>query len=150
MQVVRQGKRVVFDSRARAWDTPDLGKEREFARKVRTLSGNYQLLQLAPWLMSRENPLRFEFVCHKLLRLVMPFALAALLMASVFVPGTFYRSALLLQAAFYGLSVLAVLKLSRGPLAGMADAALTFVTLNGAAAMAFVNFMTGRKTVWMR
>jgi hypothetical protein len=32
----------------------------------------------------------------------------------------------------------------------MADAALTFVTLNGAAAMAFVNFMTGRKTVWMR
>jgi len=54
MQVARQGKRIVFEDRARAWDTPDLGKGREFARKVRTLSGNYQLLQLAPWLLTGE------------------------------------------------------------------------------------------------
>ena len=71
-----------FRARARAWDSPDLGGQREFARKVRTLSGNYQLLQLAPWLLSRENPLRFEFVSHKLLRLAVPFALAILLVAS--------------------------------------------------------------------
>ncbi|MGC2369216.1 MAG: glycosyltransferase family 2 protein, partial [Candidatus Sulfotelmatobacter sp.] len=43
MQVVKQGKRVVFEPRARAWDSPDLGGGLEFARKVRTLSGNYQL-----------------------------------------------------------------------------------------------------------
>jgi hypothetical protein len=49
MQIVRQGKRVIFDSRARAWDAPNLGNGREFARKVRTLGGNYQLLQLLPW-----------------------------------------------------------------------------------------------------
>src|SRR5437868_3299459 len=72
MQVVRQGFRVVFDPRARAWDSPNLGTSREFARKVRTLSGNYQLLQLAPWLLGSRNPLRFEFVSHKLLRLVLP------------------------------------------------------------------------------
>src|SRR5262249_6486288 len=48
MNVVRLGARVVFDPRARAWDLPDLGTERELTRKVRTLSGNYQLLQLAP------------------------------------------------------------------------------------------------------
>jgi len=48
MQVVRQGKRVVLDARARAWDQPNLGTGREFSRKVRTLSGNYQLLQLRP------------------------------------------------------------------------------------------------------
>ena len=52
MQVVRQGKRVVLDERARAWDNPNLGTTREFSRKVRTLGGNYQLLQLAPWLLS--------------------------------------------------------------------------------------------------
>ncbi len=57
MQVVRQGSRVIFDSRARAWDLPDLGTGREFARKVRTLSGNYQLLQIAPWLLVR---IRFD------------------------------------------------------------------------------------------
>jgi biofilm PGA synthesis N-glycosyltransferase PgaC len=149
MQVARQGKRIVFEDRARAWDTPDLGKGREFARKVRTLSGNYQLLQLAPWLLTGENPVRFEFVSHKLLRLVVPFALLILLITCVFLPGPFFKSVLALQLAFYALGLLALLKLSRGPLASMADAALTFVMLNGAAAMAFVNFMTGRKAVWM-
>jgi biofilm PGA synthesis N-glycosyltransferase PgaC len=150
MQVVRQGKRVVFEARARAWDSPDLGAEREFARKVRTLSGNYQLVQLAPWLVTRENPVLFEFVSHKLLRLAVPFALAVLLVASIFLPGPVYRSALVLQAVFYGLSLLAGLRLSLGPVNRMADAALTFVVLNSAAAMAFVNFVTGRKTVWVR
>jgi cellulose synthase/poly-beta-1,6-N-acetylglucosamine synthase-like glycosyltransferase len=150
MQVVRQGKRVVFESRARAWDSPDLGSEREFARKVRTLSGNYQLVQLAPWLLSSKNPVRFEFVSHKLLRLAVPFALAILLVASMVLPAPVYRSALVLQAVFYGLSLLAGLRLSRGPLSSMSDAALTFVMLNGAAAVAFVNFLTGRKAVWIR
>ena len=76
MNVARKGLRVGFDPRARAWDTPDLGREREFRRKVRTLTGNYQLLQLAPWLLRRENPLRFDFISHKLTRLVVPFASA--------------------------------------------------------------------------
>jgi hypothetical protein len=150
MQVVRQKKRVVFDLRARAWDDPDLGAEREFARKVRTLGGNYQLVQMAPWLLKSENPVRFEFVSHKLLRLVAPFALTAILIASLVLSGPVYRSALALQAVFYGLSLLAALHLSRGPLARMSDAALTFVVLNSAAAVAFVNFVTGRKTVWIR
>ena len=48
MHVVRRGARVIFDPRARAWDSPDQGTAQEFTRKVRTLSGNYQLLQLAP------------------------------------------------------------------------------------------------------
>jgi len=150
MQVARQGKRVVFEPRARAWDSPDLGADREFARKVRTLSGNYQLVQLAPWLLSGENPIRFEFISHKLLRLAVPFALAAVLVASMVLSGPVYRSALALQALFYGLSLLAGLRLSRGPWARMADAALTFVVLNSAAAVAFVNFVTGRKAVWIR
>jgi cellulose synthase/poly-beta-1,6-N-acetylglucosamine synthase-like glycosyltransferase len=149
MQVVRQGKRVIFDARARAWDT-DLGADREFSRKVRTLSGNYQLLQLAPWLLSGENSLRFEFVSHKLLRLAVPFALVALLISSMVSPGVVYRSALVLQGLFYGLSLLAGLRLMRGPLASVADAARTFVVLNGAAALAFVNFLTGRKAAWIR
>jgi cellulose synthase/poly-beta-1,6-N-acetylglucosamine synthase-like glycosyltransferase len=150
MQVVRLGKRVVLEPRARAWDSPDLGADREFARKVRTLSGNYQLLQLAPWLLSRDNPIRFEFVSHKLLRLAVPFELVAIFIASIALPGSLYRGVLALQALFYGLSLLAVLRLSLGPVAGMADAARTFVVLNLAAGMAFVNFVTGRKTAWIR
>lgn len=150
MHVARLGKRVLFEPRARAWDSPDLGKDREFARKVRTLSGNYQLLQLAPWLLTAENPLRFEFVSHKLLRLVVPFALTLLFVSPILVGGFFYRTAFVLQVLFYGMSLLAALRFNRGPLARISDAAFTFVVLNAAAAVAFANFLTGRKAVWAR
>ena len=150
MQVVRRGKRVIFDPRARAWDSPDLGTEREFSRKVRTLFGNYQLVQLEPWLLSWKNPLLFEFISHKLLRLAVPFALAALLFASSVLAAPFYRFAFVLQVLFYGLSLLAILRIKRGPLARASDAALTFVLLNSAAAVAFAKFITRSKTVWAR
>jgi cellulose synthase/poly-beta-1,6-N-acetylglucosamine synthase-like glycosyltransferase len=151
MQVVRQGKRVVLDARARAWDNPNLGTEREFSRKVRTLSGNYQLLQLVPWLLSSRNPIRFEFVSHKLLRLAVPFALAALLAASFGLSSPFYRVMLILQLVFYSMSVLALSRLVKGGvLARFADAAGTFVLLNGAAVVAFANFVARRRAAWTR
>jgi poly-beta-1,6-N-acetyl-D-glucosamine synthase len=150
MQVVRRGFRVVFDARARAWDSADLESGQEFARKVRTLSGNYQLLQLAPWLLTSANPIRFEFVSHKLLRLVVPFALAGILVASLVLRAPVYRLALALQVAFYGLSFLAIAQLKRGPVARLADAAFTFVVLNTAAVVAFANFVSGRKAAWIR
>lgn len=150
MNVVRQGSRVVFDDRAHAWDLASQGTGREFARKVRTLTGNYQLLQLAPWLLSAKNPIRFEFVSHKLCRLFVPFALAAALVSSALLSGVFFRAALLLQLAFYGLGMLATLQPGRGLLARGADAAFTFVLLNAAALVAFGKFVSGRKPVWTR
>ena len=150
MQVVRKGARVVFDSRARAWDSADLGQRPEFMRKVRTLNGNYQLLQLAPWLLSAKNPIRFEFVSHKVLRLMVPFALLASLTSSLFVPQPFYRAVLAAQIVFYGLSLAAIAGLKIGPLSRVADLARTFVVLNSAAVLAFMNFVTGRKASWVR
>lgn len=151
MQVVRQGKRVVLDERARAWDNPNLGTTREFSRKVRTLGGNYQLLQLAPWLLSSQNSIRFEFISHKLLRLIIPVALAALLVASFGLRGPLYRTILVLQLVFYFLSLLALSRLvRRGMLARIADAAGAFVLLNGAAVVALANFVSGRRTAWTR
>ncbi len=150
MQIVRRGSRVIFDARARAWDSPDLGEGREFSRKVRTLSGNYQLLQLAPWLLSSQNAIRFEFITHKLSRLAVPFALLALLIASMFLPQPFYRAALGVQLAFYALSLAALAGVKIGPLSRIADPARTFVVLNSAAIVAFINFVTGRKAIWVR
>lgn len=150
MHVARSGARVVFDGRAKVWDAPDLGARREFERKVRTLSGNYQLLQIAPWLLGGDNPMRFEFVSHKLLRLVAPFALAAALVSTAFLPTPLYRAALLAQIVFYAFGFLGMLPGRKGPLTRMADAAYTFVMLNVAALMAFGNFITGRKELWIR
>ena len=150
LHVARQGARVVFDPRARAWDSPDLGSGREFGRKVRTLTGNYQLLQLAPWLLGRENPLRFRFVSHKLLRLIVPFALATMLLTSLAVPHAFYRTAFVCQSIFYVLSLFALTDLRPGPFARAANAAFALIVLNAAAIVAFSNFVTGRKEVWVR
>jgi len=107
-------------------------------------------VRLAPWLLSKANPVKFEFVSHKLLRLVMPFALAAVLMSSLLLREPIYRIALWVQLGFYALSLLAMAKLKLGMLARMADAAFTFVVLNTAAVVAFGNFVTGRKAAWGR
>jgi poly-beta-1,6-N-acetyl-D-glucosamine synthase len=150
MHVARQGSRVVFDSRAHAWDVANQGTGREFSRKVRTLTGNYQLVQLAPWLLSGENPIRFEFISHKLFRLLVPFALAAALAACGLLHAPFYRVALVLQLAFYVLALFAMLQHGRGILSRAADAAFTFLLLNAAALVAFGKFVSGRKPVWTR
>ena len=148
MAIVRTGHRVLFDGRAHAWDTPNLGGRREFARKVRTLSGNYQLVQLAPWLLGNTNPLRFEFVSHKLMRLAAPFALALALLSSALIQEPFYRAATIAQLAFYLVALLERPLVHAGPLGRIAGAAWTFVVLNAAALVAFTNFVTGRKPVW--
>lgn len=149
MDVVRQGYRVLFDTRARAWDDPDLGTEREFNRKVRTLYGNYQLLQLAPWLLKKENPLRFALVSHKLLRLIMPFAVVAAIASSAALPEAFYRAAFWTQVGVYALSFLRLAGLKLGPISRLTDVAYTFVALNAAALVAFSKFITGQKAVWV-
>lgn len=150
MQVVRQGARVVFDSRARIWDVPDLGKRREFARKVRTLSGIYELLKLQPWLLTPANPVLFEFISHKLLRLAVPFALCAALISSFLIPSFIYRMAFVLQFMFYILGAWGTLPRRYKPLTRATDTALTFVLLNAAALVAFANFVAGRKPAWGR
>lgn len=151
MEVVRQGKRVVFDNRACAWDRENSESEAEFSRKVRTLSGNYQLVQLAPWILSRQNPLRGRFLAHKLLRLAIPFALAAMLVASFVLKPPFYKLALALQLVVYGLGFLALARMPKPRLlARVADAAGVFMLLNTAAVVAFANFVAGRKIVWSR
>ncbi len=150
MNVVRQGSRVAFDDRAHAWDLATQGTGREFSRKVRTLTGNYQLLQLAPWLLSGKNSIRFEFISHKLCRLLVPFALAAMLLSCAVLSGTLFRVALVLQLAFYALGLFASGHHGRGLVARGADAAFTFVLLNAAAAVAFAKFVSGRKPVWTR
>ena len=149
MNVAKHGFRVVFDERARAWDTPDLGASREFSRKVRTLTGNYQLLQLAPWLLSSENPIRFQYFSHKLSRLIVPFALVVALVSAALLSGPFYRFAFWAQVAFYGLSLLGWTGWKLGPVSRLSDVAYTFAALNMAALVAFANFITGRKAVWM-
>lgn len=148
LRIASQRARVIFEPRAVAWDeTPDQ-VEREFRRKVRTLVGNYQMMRIAPWILSRENPLRFEFVCHKLLRLLVPFALVAAFVSSMLLSGTLYHIAFDAQIALCLLAGLARVRPRLGIITRIANISLAFLVLNAAAAVALFYFVSGKKQVW--
>jgi len=148
MHVTRMGKRVVFQPKAIAHDRIFEEKGKEFTRKVRTLTGNYQLLRLAPWLISANNPLLFRFISHKLLRLLVPLLLILVLVASAMSVGTFYRAVFSLQILFYLSAALGMAIPSAKRFRPVAIAN-TFVMLNAAAVLAFYNFIVGRNRVWV-
>ncbi len=147
MHVARMGKRIVFQPSAIARDRLFDGKGKEFSRKVRTLTGNYQLLRLAPWLLSPVNPLLFRLISHKILRLMVPLLLVLMVAASGLSRGPFYRGAFWLQILFY---TFAALGMAIPPTRKFRPVAIanTFVMLNAAAALAFYNFIAGRSDVW--
>lgn len=148
MHAARKGKRVIFQPKAIARDRLFAAKGKEFSRKVRTLTGNYQLLRLAPWLLTAKNPILFRFVSHKLMRLSVPFLLMVMLVTSAVVPGTFFLTMFWLQIGFYFLALVGSLipDSRRFKLIAIAN---TFVMLNVAAALAFYNFIAGRNRVWV-
>jgi biofilm PGA synthesis N-glycosyltransferase PgaC len=148
MNVARAGKRVIFLPSAIARDRIFNEPGKEFSRKVRTLTGNYQLLRFAPWLLTPANPLLFRFVSHKILRLLVPLLLVLMLVASAMIGGAFYRTILALQVIFYiGAFCGSFMPYTKRfkPVA----IAHTFVMLNVAAALAFYNFVARRKDVWV-
>ena len=149
MHIARMGKRVVFQPSAIARDRIFAQKGKEFSRKVRTLTGNYQLLRLATWLLSPANPLLFRFISHKLLRLAGSSVLDP--HAGGFRIGQRAHSTgspFWLQVLFYVLAGFGALSPSTRKYKPIAIAN-TFVMLNTAAALAFYNFIAGRNRVWV-
>jgi len=72
LSIIRQGYRSVVDPRASVYDMWPEKVESEFHRKVRTLAGNFQLFQLAPWTLTPQNRVLFQLLSHKAARLVVP------------------------------------------------------------------------------
>ena len=107
MRLVQRGYRVQFEPGARAFDLAANDAASELRRKVRTLAGNFQLLRYEPrFLVPGRNPVWLQFSSHKLARLLVPYALLALLVSSAFLVTTaaVYALAFTAQAAFYGLA----------------------------------------------
>jgi cellulose synthase/poly-beta-1,6-N-acetylglucosamine synthase-like glycosyltransferase len=76
MAVVLRGWRVVHEPHAVAYDQLPDEIHDEYRRKIRTLAGNFQLLSLMPNLMLPwKNPVWFQFLSHKVLRLLTPWLL---------------------------------------------------------------------------
>jgi poly-beta-1,6-N-acetyl-D-glucosamine synthase len=143
MQVALQGYRVVHDERAHAFDCLPERTRDEFRRKVRTLSGCLQLAARLPAVLSpRRNPIWLQFVSHKLLRLLAPWGLLVLFVASLLLPGPFYQTIFVCQAICY-IAALLGLWTPAGRWRPFAAAA-SFLVLNSAAWVAFWVWAAGR------
>jgi cellulose synthase/poly-beta-1,6-N-acetylglucosamine synthase-like glycosyltransferase len=154
MRLRLQQRLITLSPEALAFDQA-FADERELGRKVRTLAGNYQLFARMPRLVVPVlNPSWFETFSHKLMRLVCPWALVALALASVsalsapppaLAPSLRIAVAGLVagQAGFYGVAAL-------GDRAGaLGRVARTFVVLNYAAVAGLWRYLRGaQKVTW--
>jgi cellulose synthase/poly-beta-1,6-N-acetylglucosamine synthase-like glycosyltransferase len=149
MRLVLRGHRVGFSETATALDERRFAVEKEYDRKVRTLTG---VIQLCAWLpavlVPIRNPIWLQFVFHKLLRFLTPYVFAVFVFASIgAIAMAVPRGAVLGAGAALGaLAIAAVLVLAASRRARSAvragllmQAALVKATMNG---------LRGRWDVW--
>jgi glycosyltransferase involved in cell wall biosynthesis len=149
LSIIRQGYRSVVDQNAYVYDTWPKKVEGEFHRKVRTLAGNFQLFQLAPWTLTLRNPVLFQLVSHKVLRLVVPYLLALMLISAIVLAASapLYMAFAILQIigwtiAFVGLRYkIPVLHRAAAPAGAL-------LVLNAAAVVGLYKFLFTRGPLW--
>ncbi|MFP6906153.1 MAG: glycosyltransferase family 2 protein [Verrucomicrobiota bacterium] len=108
MRVVLQGYRCVFEAGAMAYDTPSTTAGKEFVRKRRTIAGNLQVVRQCPDIVKPwKNPIWFQYVSHKLIRLASPGVLLVLFACNLaLLDRTLYQVAFAGQLGFYLLAYL--------------------------------------------
>jgi len=143
LSALRAGKRVVFEPSARAYDDVAQDIAREKVRKVRTLTGNFQSFFRHRWLFSpRANPIWWQFLSHKVARLLVPYALLVLLAAPLLSGDALLMGLWCVQIAFYTLALGKCLGW-RGCQGSVAAFSLLFVEMNAAAVVAAWSYVTG-------
>jgi glycosyltransferase involved in cell wall biosynthesis len=149
LAIIRQGYRSVLDRTAFVTDTWPGKVAGEFQRKVRTLAGNYQLVSLAPWVLSLRNRVLFQLVSHKLLRLVVPYFFALLLVSSTWlgVDSTGWRVVAVLQWIFW-LAALLALRVRIPLVQRFAAAGSALLVLNVAAVAGLYKFLFTAGPLW--
>ena len=111
--VIEQGRRLVFESEACAYEVAIPAAEREFWRKVRLITRGLRGLILRKRLL---NPFRYGFyalslLSHKLLRRLVPVFLLLMLLSSILASSgsAFYIGVALAQICFYSLACIGYL-----------------------------------------
>jgi cellulose synthase/poly-beta-1,6-N-acetylglucosamine synthase-like glycosyltransferase len=148
LQAFFRGYRVVFDPEAVATDYPT-AEGGEFRRKLRTLAGLWQLHLREPRLFARANRMRFHFLSYKFARLVLPWAVLLIWGATLALPGSGFRTFLLVDELALGALALVDYAVPKGfPLKRISSPARTFLTMNAAALLAAPFLLAAPGTVW--
>ncbi len=153
MQAVARGYRCLFEPEALVFDEPSKSTRQEAVRKRRTIAGVAQLVRLFPqWLLPWRNPLWFEYVSHKLLRLGSPLFMAATLAANLcLLQMPMYRVLLIAQMAFYTAALVGWCYQLAGRGSSLFGPPLMFVTLNLTTAAALWDALFARyRVTWQK
>jgi cellulose synthase/poly-beta-1,6-N-acetylglucosamine synthase-like glycosyltransferase len=153
MKIARRGYRILFAPGARAWDRAAATARDEFARKVRTIAGNFQLFARESWLLHPfRNRLWVQTISHKGLRLLSPFGLAVAFGANLMLlDSPLYRGLLLGQLVFYLAAFGGYLLRNARTKIPFLSFPYTFCLLHWTTVVAYARFLTGRQTVtWER
>ncbi len=153
LQIVEQGYRCVFEPRAVVWDRPSRSPRQEAVRKRRTIAGAAQLVVNHPrWLLPWKNPIWFEYVSHKLLRLLSPVLLV--LVAAANWPlrhEPLYAVTYSLQLGLYLAALIGWAFQRLGQKAVLFAPPLLFVTLNSVTLAALWDALRGRfRPTWRK
>lgn len=141
VRLLRRGLRTVFVPQARVFDRAETSAAGEFRRKARTLAGNFQSFSRQRWLFDpRRNPVFWQFLSHKVFRLLVPYAMALCLLAALLGEGAFLAAMLLVQLAFYALGAAGFL----GVNSRITNFIRVFLQMNAAAVVGAVRWATGR------
>jgi cellulose synthase/poly-beta-1,6-N-acetylglucosamine synthase-like glycosyltransferase len=152
--VIEQGRRLVFDAEALAYELAIPEANREFRRKVRLMTRAWRSVALRRGLL---NPFRHGFYSlvlfsHKVLRRLLPLVLLVLLACSLLLApdGGIYLAAAVGQLLFYALAALGFL--ARRARVGMSRAIYVpfyYCLANAAALVALGKFLSGsRIALW--
>ena len=155
LRIVRKGYRVLFEPRARAFDSASPTAQHEFVRKARTIAGTFQLFSRELWLFNPwRNRLWLETMSHKALRLALPLLHTALFVASVLLTSVdfwFYRAALAGQAVFYAAAVVGYTQGCNPRRSCLVTVPCAICLLSWATIVGFIRFLTNRQQVtWER
>jgi poly-beta-1,6-N-acetyl-D-glucosamine synthase len=152
VRIARRGYQVVFESAAKAFDVAPPTAHGELVRKARTIGGTFQLFARERWLLNpRVNPLWFETVSHKALRLTLPVLLAALFVSNLALLDWWpYQVTMAGQITFYAAAIAGCGQRARCRLL-MLKLPYTMCLLGWATVVGFVRFVTAHQQVtWDR
>jgi len=140
--ILRKGYRVLFEPGARAYDYPTT-LDVEFRRKVRTLAGLYQYV-----LRHGLGPHPFHFFSYKVSRLLLPYALLLVALATPFLRYPWSVLAFGAQVVFYSLAAVDSWIPEGSLLKRVSSPAKTFCTLMWAAVMAASVLFVPAASLW--
>ncbi len=116
---------------------------------MRTLAGNFQLFQLAPWTLTLQNRVLFRVISHKLMRLAVPYLMVLFFCSTLALSASSPVYAALAALQIFGLAIAIAGLCVRIPvLHRIAAPASALLVLNAAAVVGFYKFLFTRGPLW--